>query len=184
MRFHLDNSKADLRTFFKKALRSLSANEQSLKSQLISKILKKELVNYKTEELGVYAPMLHEVQWQLAFPQSSTYLFSRFEGNEEMAFYPSTFSALEKCEAWKKTYLMPKKTTFVVPKVLLIPGLGFTKAGDRLGRGKGYFDRYLENFKGLKIGLCFKVQLTNKLPCDPHDIKMDWIVTEEDIIKL
>lgn len=169
----------------KKQLEALSSEEVSTKSQLISTYLKRELKNYKSEDLGVYAPMLHEVQWEKEFAPEAVFLFSRFVGPEKMAFYPSRFTELEKCESWKKVFLMPRQIGEpVVPKVLLIPGLGFSKTGDRLGRGKGYFDRYLENYNGLKIGLCFKVQLTDVIPQDPHDIKMDWIVTEEGIIKL
>lgn len=177
--------KADLRLSLKKQLESLSGEEQLAKSKLISKCLSQELRKYKSEELGVYAPMVHEVLWQLEFDQKAVYLFSRFDEQCNMDFYPSSFSELEKCEVWKKTCLMPKQTGIPkAPKVVLVPGLGFTKSGERLGKGKGYFDRYLENFKGLKIGICFKVQLISVLPEEPHDVKMDWIVTEEGIIKL
>ena len=64
-------------------------------------------------------------------------------------------------------------------QLMLIPGIGFSSSGDRLGRGKGFYDRYLQNFKGLKVGVCFDCQLSEaSLPTDGWDIKMDYIITE------
>lgn len=69
--------------------------------------------------------------------------------------------------------------------VMLIPGLGFSAQGDRLGRGKGFYDRYLNNFKGLKVGVCFDCQWSEvKLPADSWDIKMDYIITETKCLKV
>lgn len=68
---------------------------------------------------------------------------------------------------------------------MLIPGIGFSKFGERLGRGKGFYDRYLQNFKGLKIGVCFDCQWSEAhLPTDSWDIKMDYIVTENKCVEI
>ena len=76
----------------------------------------------------------------------------------------------------------PKLTHFVPTASLqsvLIPGLAFDKKGNRLGRGKGFYDRALQNFKGTKIGVAFSQQLlTEELPAEPHDVRMDVIITE------
>ena len=71
----------------------------------------------------------------------------------------------------------------VVPDLLLIPALAFSKKGERLGRGKGYFDRYLENFSGLKIGIGFELQLFDRIPVEEHDILCDMLITEKNIYK-
>jgi len=52
-----------------------------------------------------------------------------------------------------------------------------------LGRGKGFYDRYLENFHGLKIGICLEVQIDESLPVEPHDVLLDYIVTEKRLIR-
>ena len=62
--------------------------------------------------------------------------------------------------------------------IILIPGLGFDKKNNRLGRGGGYFDKFLRNAKGLKIGLCYKEQLFKHVPITQHDIKMDVIISD------
>ncbi len=65
--------------------------------------------------------------------------------------------------------------------VALIPGIAFTSSGDRLGFGKGYYDRFLEEFNGVKIGIGYDFQITDKIPTDEHDIGMDMIITEKRI---
>jgi 5-formyltetrahydrofolate cyclo-ligase len=65
----------------------------------------------------------------------------------------------------------------------LIPGLGFDRSGTRLGRGKGYFDRALEYFEGLKVGVAFEVQiLAEPIPRESFDIPMDVIITDRGVI--
>jgi 5-formyltetrahydrofolate cyclo-ligase len=71
----------------------------------------------------------------------------------------------------------------VAPGLILIPGLAFTVNGERLGRGKGFYDKYLCGYHGLKIGICFSVQVVSLIPTEKHDVLLDYIVTEKKIIK-
>jgi len=60
--------------------------------------------------------------------------------------------------------------------VMIVPGVAFTPDGGRMGRGRGYYDRYLaqpEAARIYKIGVCFRCQLRRELPLEPHDIAMD-----------
>ena len=59
----------------------------------------------------------------------------------------------------------------------IIPGIAFDKNGNRLGRGKGYYDRLLPLLHCPKIGLCFSFQFLDSIPCEKHDIPMDEIIT-------
>jgi 5-formyltetrahydrofolate cyclo-ligase len=64
----------------------------------------------------------------------------------------------------------------------LVPGLGFDQKGARIGRGRGFFDRALQNFKGLKVGLAFDVQvLESPLPMESFDIPMDVLITDRGV---
>ena len=63
--------------------------------------------------------------------------------------------------------------------LIIVPGVSFDKKGNRLGFGKGYYDRYLCNKDIFKIGICFEEQLLDNLPVDKFDIKMDVIITEK-----
>jgi len=64
----------------------------------------------------------------------------------------------------------------------IIPGVSFDEKGNRLGRGKGYYDRLLPNIKAFKIGVCFDFQVNCKIPTESHDTKMDMIITEKGIL--
>ena len=66
----------------------------------------------------------------------------------------------------------------------LIPGIAFNDKGYRLGYGKGCYDKLLKNYKGIKIGACENKCILKDSFEETHDIKMDFIVTEDKIIKL
>lgn len=66
----------------------------------------------------------------------------------------------------------------VEPEWFLVPGVSFSLQGQRLGRGKGFYDRFLEDQKGIKIGLAWSGQLKENIPVESHDCHMDFIVTE------
>ncbi len=66
----------------------------------------------------------------------------------------------------------------VEPDWYLVPGVSFSLEGKRLGRGKGFYDRFLETRKGTKIGLAWTGQMKENIPVESHDCHMDFIVTE------
>lgn len=59
----------------------------------------------------------------------------------------------------------------------IIPGVAFDKCGSRIGRGKGFYDRLLQDNNIFKIGIGYDFQLFDNIPSAPHDIKMDAIIT-------
>ncbi len=61
----------------------------------------------------------------------------------------------------------------------LIPGVGFDYKGNRLGYGKGIYDKTLSIFPGIKIGIGFDFQYIKHLSTEEHDIKMDIMITEK-----
>lgn len=68
--------------------------------------------------------------------------------------------------------------------VVIMPGVCFDKAGNRIGFGKGYYDRYLQNApKAYKIAICFEEQIIDNaiIDSEEHDIKADIIVTDKEI---
>ena len=59
----------------------------------------------------------------------------------------------------------------------VVPGMMFDLQGNRLGRGKGYYDRFLKKIRGTyKIGICFKFQITDNVPCGRNDVLMDEVI--------
>jgi 5-formyltetrahydrofolate cyclo-ligase len=61
--------------------------------------------------------------------------------------------------------------------LVLVPGVAFDVNGHRLGRGKGFYDRLLQDFTGKKIGIAFDEQIVGAVPAGKNDVKMDFIVT-------
>lgn len=77
----------------------------------------------------------------------------------------------------------PKKIRRMNPKnldLILVPGIAFDRKGRRLGRGGGYFDRFLERLPKRipTIGLAFRFQVVKKLPIESHDQPVDRVLTE------
>ncbi len=66
--------------------------------------------------------------------------------------------------------------------LIVIPGVAFDRQLNRMGRGKGYYDRFLDQTTAHKTGICFGFQLFDQIPAASFDIKMDRIITEKEII--
>ncbi len=71
----------------------------------------------------------------------------------------------------------PSQTApLVMPDLLVVPGLAFTKSGKRLGRGKGHYDRYLSQYRSCTVSLAFSWALLDDLPTEPHDMLIDTVI--------
>lgn len=69
---------------------------------------------------------------------------------------------------------------------ILVPGIAFDRDGNRLGRGKGFYDRFLamnRNRKMAKIGVGWELQLIESVPSAEHDVVMDWYCYERGVIR-
>ena len=68
----------------------------------------------------------------------------------------------------------PEEIDFIV-----VPAVAYTLAGDRLGRGKGFYDRYMSqpSFRAYKVGVCFDTQIVDALPVEPCDVRVDRVVS-------
>lgn len=75
----------------------------------------------------------------------------------------------------------------ILPHVLdliLVPGVAFSEQGERLGRGGGFYDRFLAEpeLQAKKIGICFDLQIRANLPTEAHDCPVDGLVTESRVV--
>lgn len=84
---------------------------------------------------------------------------------------PGDLGILEPCEPISEAH--PKDIDLIV-----IPGLAFDHKGNRLGQGKGHYDRLLKETKGFKVGLAFDEQVTEELPTETHDVPLDLLLTD------
>ncbi len=63
----------------------------------------------------------------------------------------------------------------------IVPALSFDAYGNRLGYGGGYYDRFLSDNDIFTIGICYERCISYVLPCEEHDIKVDYIMTEKSL---
>lgn len=98
-------------------------------------------------------------------------VFRRISGFSDLEV--GNFSVMEpkdRCEPVKKL------------EIILVPAIAVTRDGYRLGYGFGYYDRYLHDKRSKKIALSYSRQVTRSIPHDSHDVKVDCIVTEDEVI--
>lgn len=67
-------------------------------------------------------------------------------------------------------------------ELVIVPAVAFDRRGNRLGRGKGFYDRFLQSTKATKIGVGYDFQLFEELPAEEHDVPMDIIITQSEYI--
>ncbi|MCH8494046.1 MAG: 5-formyltetrahydrofolate cyclo-ligase [Balneolales bacterium] len=68
--------------------------------------------------------------------------------------------------------------------IVFVPMLGADMNGNRLGFGKGFYDRFLAITEAVKVGLCPEDYMFDRIPSEPHDVSMDFIITESRIIRI
>jgi len=104
--------------------------------------------------------------------------------NNQMEFFKWSINDLLKINKFGIPEHVSSKILY--PDILLVPLVGYDKDLNRLGYGGGFYDRYIEKIekkkKIIKIGFAFSYQKLKKIPINPHDKKLDFIVTEKGIL--
>ena len=81
----------------------------------------------------------------------------------------------------------PVSSKIFYPDILLVPLVAYDSSLNRLGYGGGYYDRYIEKIekvkKVVKIGLAFSFQKISSIPINQYDKRLDFIITEKEILK-
>ena len=177
--------KATLRRQLRERLQSLSADERSQASAQIRQRLAGQPVWQKAQSILFYFPTASEPDlWPLAIAA-----LSRGQQVALLRYAPDTDSYVPCLVREAARDLQPGR--FGIPEpaahcpifnlkqldLALVPGIGFTLDGGRLGRGKGYFDRLLAEVPGFKCGVAFDCQVTAEIPLEPHDVRLNCILT-------
>lgn len=176
--------KSDLRKRVRQNLATLSEEHiQSKSRSLVENLIQWLRQNPSSHKLSIggFYPLKDEPQWLSLTQQiEAKWCWPVFEAEQsEMFFAHCSQNDLVKKSFYGQDFRQPPKSApKMEPDLLLIPGLAFTNDGHRLGRGKGYYDRYLEKFKGTKIGICFEESILELIPVDPHDVVMNYVVSD------
>jgi len=67
-------------------------------------------------------------------------------------------------------------------ELMLVPGVAFDRQGNRLGFGSGYYDRFLNKSSAIRAGVALSFQIQPHIPIEKHDVQMNWLITENEII--
>lgn len=92
------------------------------------------------------------------------------------ALRPGQFGIAEP-ESRADMLVLPAEIDFV-----FVPGLAFDRSGARVGYGRGFYDRLLAGCRAVSAGLCYREQLAHGIPCEPHDRRVQIIITDEGVI--
>lgn len=148
--------------FFK----SLSNEDYLMKSKEVSLRFHKLLSDWPEGTWGVFDPFKDEANWKNELDRCS----------HQLALCEWDMESLE--------MRFRKDGQIIIPQNLLVPGRAFDLNGNRLGRGKGFYDRYLTNFTGRIVGICFEEQIIEAVPTESFDQRVELILTDQRLITI
>ncbi|MBI4398719.1 MAG: 5-formyltetrahydrofolate cyclo-ligase [Candidatus Omnitrophica bacterium] len=185
MKARIEAEKKLLRAEFRRRLRHHPKEERERKSRIISEMILDLPAFRKAQTVMLYMALDEEVGTRellaLAFREKKQILLPVLleETNEIIAaellnstrMKPGKYGIMEP-ESWSSPF--PTRELDIV----FVPGLAFDRNNHRLGRGKGYYDKFLCQLspRTSTVGLAFDFQLVEELPVDVHDIKLDIVV--------
>ncbi|MCH7909783.1 MAG: 5-formyltetrahydrofolate cyclo-ligase [Candidatus Hydrogenedentes bacterium] len=181
-------TKSELRQFYRERLRALDKGERIAKSAAIAELLTGLSLLSATQSVMSYLSFGTEVDTRA--------LIAGWLKEKRTVYAPRVLETgtLEWVECASLDALVPG--AHGVPEPLgpavklppdtpvIVPGLAFTKNGQRLGRGLGCFDRFLAGHTGTRIALAFERQMADALPTEPHDVPMDIVITESGVYRM
>ena len=68
-------------------------------------------------------------------------------------------------------------------ELVIVPGVAYDHSGNRLGRGKGFYDRLLATTRATKVGVGYEFQIVEEIPSEPHDVKMDMVISQKRVLR-
>ncbi len=181
-------TKKSLREEMRSKLLSQSPEERAAKSRLIRGKLFKEALFKKAACVCFYVSLPTEVDTSaiiddaLVMGKRVVVPLSDLENKEVKLYQIKDRSDLRE-GAWRVLEPIPEKTRAVAAEevdCVIVPGIAFDKRNNRLGRGRGFYDRFLQAFgaETPKIGLAFSFQVVQEVPHESHDVPLDLILTD------
>lgn len=168
-----------LRDRARNALRTLSAEEREARSRLIAESLR----GLEGIPFG-FAPMKGEPAWFSGWPGERLVALPR-AGAGTLEFFVVTVAEVAGLARGPLGAPEPpddkqRRVDVSEAGTVLVPGVAFDFAGRRLGRGGGFYDRLLADarLRARRVGVCFACQLVEQVPVEPHDQRVDALITE------
>lgn len=174
-----------LRSQLRAALRELTQEERDWSDRELCQQFLSHPTLEKAQTILLYYGVGTEIRTdailEALLQQGKTVCMPRCMSDTEMKAYVIT--GMEDMEPDRYNIPAPKLTCSVVESkdidLILTPGLSFDSRGGRLGQGAGYYDRYLEDYEGVTVGLCREDFFQINLPKEPLDMWVKYVITEE-----
>jgi 5-formyltetrahydrofolate cyclo-ligase len=185
MNSDLADSKKKLRADIRARLQNISAAVRENGSATACQLLRQQSVWQQARSILFYVPMPDEIDVRILLQETisskKTVALPRFEPGTNCYVAHQIQCADKDLAPGKFGILEPRPSCEPVPlnhlDFVLVPGVAFNSVGARLGRGRGFYDRLLARVAGVKCGIAFDEQLVDEIPAEPHDMKMNYIVT-------
>lgn len=183
-----DTHKGNLRRHLRELADQMTNEQVAQKSLVACDLLCKTPEFTQAKVVMFFLSLSHEVEteqaiWQ-AFDMGKAVLVPKVDWTtRKMTAVKLTSTEAELVEDPKGQLRSPKEIEPVEVSIIdmvVVPGLGFDKTGNRLGLGGGFYDRYLsgKDFRGVKCGLAFEEQVIEEIPVADHDQEIDMLVTD------
>jgi 5-formyltetrahydrofolate cyclo-ligase len=177
--------KHGLRAGVRARLKAITTTERSDASAHACKLLLSQEIWQKSRSVLFYAALGNELDLSPlcaeAISQGKIVALPRFETNTSSYVACSISSFERSLVPGRFGVLEPGLDSAVLPlnqlDLVLVPGVAFDTSGRRLGRGKGFYDRLLNDVRGAKCGVAFDQQIEPEIPVEPHDILLDYVLT-------
>jgi 5-formyltetrahydrofolate cyclo-ligase len=165
-----------------------SSQRETESSAAVRALLESDLLNGATS-VALFAAMEDEADpagiESALRKRGVRFAYPRVAGSRLLTFHFAVSEELTPVPPWSIREPSAAMPEAIEIDVYLVPGLAFTREGDRLGYGRGYYDRVLAGRgEALAIGFAFSCQLVDHLPVESHDQKVDAVVTGRDLIVL
>jgi 5-formyltetrahydrofolate cyclo-ligase len=183
-------SKKDLRTRLKANLAALSADEVHQRSRQACNLLVAQPEFERCETVMVFLSLPTEINTAplvlRAWQEGKRVLAPRVSWEQRRMMPVEIRSLTEDIEDTQWSLRQPLQGDPVpvgMIDLVVVPGLGFDPEGNRLGRGRGFYDRFLAHaeFAGSTCAVAFEEQIVEAIPADSHDIRVDMLITDQQV---
>jgi 5-formyltetrahydrofolate cyclo-ligase len=174
-------SKQEWRQYCRLCLGRIS--QQAAKARLINDKLLSLPEIRQSQHILTYYPLLNEVDitaFNQALIDMGKKLFLPFFHKQAVGRYSKPLHYDNKLNAYEPSTMSQD----IDLDLVIIPGMAFDKKGFRLGKGKGWYDKYLNTHNFFKVAVSFDELVFDKLPHESHDVKIDMVITPQTILKI
>ena len=183
METEISKAKAALRAKIREALEKILPAVRAAESSDLCARLKPQLPGART--ILFFAPLANEIDlWPLLeelLAAGKTVALPWFDSTTQTYLARRVAALAEEIVTGKFGVREPASSCAEMPlgrfDLILVPGMAFDLAGNRLGRGRGFYDRLLAKTAGVKCGVCHDFQLLEEIPAEPADAKVEFVFT-------